>query len=159
MNSDRIFASACLFVAAALSACAGNPAPMADSAPVFTRPLGGKSLVRLAENGPIGQIHIIARVEDEGREAPSAAQPSDQVARATALWRAIRDGAVGKAVAWSNERTGNRGAAEILREVAIPDSDRFCREYRQTAVIDGHIETDLGQACQQRDGNWWKIHG
>ena len=60
---------------------------------------------------------------------------------------------------WSNADTGSHGFAEVMREVPIPDSDRVCREYREAFVIGGRSENDVGQACQLRDGSWWKIQG
>jgi surface antigen len=33
-------------------------------------------------------------------------------------------------------------------------SGRYCREYRATAVIDGHEQHSYGTACRQPDGSW-----
>jgi surface antigen len=93
------------------------------------------------------------------RRGGNGLSADDQVAKVSALWRAVRAGAVGQPVAWANAGTGSHGFAEVMREVPIPDSDRVCREYREAFVIAGRSDSDVGQACQLRDGSWWKIEG
>ena len=66
---------------------------------------------------------------------------------------------VGGEVTWTNPRSGDHGQALILREAAIPESDRVCREYRRDDVVGGLAHRTLGQVCQQRDGSWAIISG
>ena len=145
-----------LTAVALLTACAG-PHPSSDLA--TTRPFMAKPLLRLASYEPGSKIDIVMQPEIEPTDARRGISANDQVAKVTALWHAVRGGAVGHPVSWSNADTGSHGFAEIMREVPIPDSDRVCREYREAFVIGGRSENDVGQACQLRDGSWWKIQG
>ncbi len=145
-----------LIAAALLPACA--PQRPSDSV-VTTRPFAAKPLLRLASYEPGSKVAIVTQLEAEPADARRGLSPNDQVAKVTALWHAVKVGAVGRPVEWSNVDTGSHGFAEIMRDVPIPDSDRLCREYREAFVIGGRSESDVGQACQLRDGSWWKIQG
>jgi len=145
-----------LTTAALLTACAG-PQPSSDLA--TTRPFMAKPLLRLASYQPSSKIDIVMQPEPEPADARRGLSADDQVAKVSALWHAVRASAVGHPVSWSNADTGSHGFAEVTREVPIPDSDRMCREYREAFVISGRSENDVGQACQLRDGSWWKIQG
>ena len=146
-----------LIAAMLLPACAGQ---RAGSDVATTRPFAARPLLRLASYEPGSKIDIVMQPETEPADArPRGINANDQVAKVTALWHAVRAGAVGYPVPWSNAATGSHGFAEVMREVPIPDSDRVCREYREAFVIGGRSEHDVGQACQLRDGSWWKIQG
>ncbi len=118
-----------------------------------------KQLVRLAAYERGGKIDIVTSLGTEQGAARPRLSPQDEIAKATALWSAVNGAAVGRPVEWSNAETGSHGYVEITREVVIPESDRMCREYRETFVAEGRSEADVGQACQLRDGSWWKIQG
>ncbi len=122
-------------------------------------PLAPKQLVRLAAYERGGKIDIVTNLDAEQGAARPRLRPQDETAKAAALWSAVSGTAVGRPVEWSNAETGSHGYVEITREVAIPESDRMCREYRETFVAEGRSEADVGQACQLRDGSWWKIQG
>ncbi|HKW52341.1 MAG TPA: RT0821/Lpp0805 family surface protein [Stellaceae bacterium] len=145
-----------LIAAALLPACAG---PHASNDMATTRPFAAKPLLRLASYEPGSKIDIVMQAEAEPTNPRRGLSADDQVAKVSALWHAVRTGAVGHPVPWSNADTGSHGFAEVMREVPIPDSDRVCREYREAFVIGGRSENDVGQACQLRDGSWWKIQG
>ena len=145
-----------LTAAALLTACAG-PHPSSDVA--TTRPFMAKHLLRLASYEPSSRLDIVMEPEVEPADPRRGLSADDQVAKVSALWHAVKAGAVGLPVTWSNADTGSHGFAEVTREVSIPDSDRVCREYREAFVIGGRSEKDVGQACQLRDGSWWKIQG
>lgn len=145
-----------LTAAALLTACAA-PQPSSDLA--TTRPFMANPLLRLASYEPGGKIDIVMQPEAEPADARRGLSADDQVAKVSALWHAVRTSAVGDPVTWSNADTGSHGFAEVTREVPIPDSDRMCREYREAFVIGGRSENEVGQACQLRDGSWWKIQG
>ena len=149
-----------LFLAATLLAACAAQEPLATSreAP-STRPFGVKPLLRLANYEQDSKADIVTHFDVDQADTRRHLTPNDQVAKVTALWHAISDGAVGRQVAWSNNDTGSHGYAEIMREVQIPESDRVCREYREAFVVAGRSETEVGQACQLRDGSWWKIEG
>jgi surface antigen len=145
-----------LITAALLPACA---APRASNDEATTQSFATKHLLRLASYEPGSKIDVVMQPEVEAPDPRRGLSANDQVAKVSALWHAVRTGAVGHPVSWSNADTGSHGFAEIMREVPIPDSDRVCREYREAFVIGGRSENDVGQACQLRDGSWWKIQG
>lgn len=142
--------------AALLTACAG---PRPSSGLATTRPFAAKPWIRLASYEPNGTVDIVMQPEAEPADARRGLSADDQVAKVSALWHAVKAGAVGHPVTWSNADTGSHGFAEVMRDVPIPDSDRVCREYREGFVIGGRSDNDVGQACQLRDGSWWKIQG
>ena len=156
MQRLRLARLGLLIAAALLSACA---AQHTDNDVASTRPFAAKPLLRLASYEPGGKIDIVMQPEAEPADARRGLSINDQLAKVTALWQAVRTGAVGRPVEWSNGDTGSHGFAEIMRDVPIPESDRVCREYREAFVIGGRGESDVGQACQLRDGSWWKIQG
>jgi surface antigen len=141
-----------LIAATLLSACAVQHT---ENDVASTRPFAAKPLLRLASYEPGSKIDIVMQPADARR----GLSVNDQLAKVTALWQAVRIGAVGHPVEWSNGDTGSHGFAEIMRDVPIPESDRVCREYREAFVIGGRGESDVGQVCQLRDGSWWKIQG
>jgi surface antigen len=144
---------------ALLAACAARD-PMATSQELpSTRPFASKPLLRLANYEQNSKTDIVSHVDVEPADTQRHLSPKDEVAKITALWHAISDGAVGRQVAWSNLDTGSHGFAEVMREVPIPESDRVCREYREAFVVAGRNARDVGQVCQLRDGSWWKIQG
>jgi surface antigen len=147
-----------LMATAVLAGCSAPDAP-ANQSISSTRPFASMRMLRLASyeqgNKSDGATDLDVAPADNRRHLT----PNDQVAKVTALWHAISSGTVGRQVTWSNRDTGSHGYAEIMREVQIPDSDRVCREYREAFVIAGQSETEMGQACQLRDGSWWKIEG
>ena len=145
-----------LIAVALLPACA--PQRASDSV-ATTRPFAAKPLLRLANYEPGGKVDIVMQPEAEPADPRRGLTANDQVAKVTALWHAVRVGAIGRPVPWSNADTGSHGFAEIMRDVPIPESDRVCREYREAFVIGGRSESDVGQVCQLRDGSWWKIQG
>jgi len=142
-------------LAAFLPACS---APTISDVPA-TRSLASRPLLRLASFEDGSKADIVTHFAGDPADTQHRLTPDDQVAKVTALWHAINDGAVGRQVVWSNVGTGSHGYAEVMREVPIPESDRVCREYREAFVVAGRSETELGQACQLRDGSWWKIQG
>jgi surface antigen len=145
-----------LIAAALLPACTG---PHASNDLATTRPFAAKPLLRLASYKPDSKIDIVMQPEAGPAEPRRGLSADDQVAKVSALWHAVRSGAVGHPVPWANADTGSHGFAEVTREVPIPESDRVCREYREAFVVVGRSENDIGQACQLRDGSWWKIQG
>jgi surface antigen len=145
-----------LIAAALLPACASQHT---SNQAATTRPFAAKPLLRLASYEPGSKIDIVMQPEPEPADMRRGLSANDQVAKVSALWHAVRAGIVGNPVPWSNADTGSHGFAEVVREVPIPESDRVCREYREAFVIGGHSESDVGQACQLRDGSWWKIQG
>ena len=61
---------------------------------------------------------------------------------------------VGDTISWNNPESGNNGTYTVTRDGTSRTTGRYCREYRQTVVIDGRSETAYGTACQNPDGTW-----
>ena len=159
MKRSRLSGLGLLAAAALVGACTAPNAP-ANETISSTRSFGSmKDLLRLAHYEEGSKADIVTELEAGGADTRRHLTATDQVAKVTALWHAISDGAVGRQVTWSNRDTGSHGYAEIMREVKIPESDRVCREYREAFVVAGRSETEMGQVCQLRDGSWWRIEG
>ena len=155
-HSHRSFVS--LAVAAAVISClAACAAPSAERASLGA-PAG---LVKIASNDPMSGAIADASHDpvQEALRSPALSNSDDTVARTMALWHAIRARATTQPVEWANRSTGAHGSAQIIREVAIPDSDRVCREFRQSGVIDGRRYRNYGQVCQEKSGDWSLIQG
>lgn len=53
---------------------------------------------------------------------------------------------------WSNPDSGHAGSTTPIR--TFQSNGQYCREYRQTVVINGNEEQAYGTACRQSDGSW-----
>ena len=60
---------------------------------------------------------------------------------------------VGQPAYWRNQKTGASYTVTPVKNVKV-GSNRYCREYRTTAVIAGKQEQVYGTACRQPDGSW-----
>jgi surface antigen len=60
---------------------------------------------------------------------------------------------IGQTVSWNNPQTGHSGSVTPVNDYTA-QSGRYCREYKQTIVIDGQTQTGYGTACQNADGTW-----
>lgn len=61
---------------------------------------------------------------------------------------------VGQTISWENPDTGHGGTFTPTKVGTEQTTNRYCREYKQTIVIDGREEVGVGQACQNPDGTW-----
>ena len=61
---------------------------------------------------------------------------------------------IGQTISWDNPESGNYGSVTPVRERRTADSGQYCREYKQTIVVDGQAETAYGTACQDANGEW-----
>lgn len=87
-----------------------------------------------------------------GSEVGKSLDRADRQAMAQATQQAY-NAPVGETIAWNNPNTGNAGTVTPVRD-GRTQSGAYCREYRQTVVIDGRSEEAYGTACQQPDGTW-----
>ena len=55
---------------------------------------------------------------------------------------------IGETIAWNNPESGHSGSVTPTRE-GQTDSGDYCRQYKQSIVIDGQVETAYGTACKQ----------
>jgi len=87
-----------------------------------------------------------------GSEVGRSMDEADRLRANSAVQRAYT-APLGEQIVWSNTSTGNSGSVTPIRD-GRSASGQYCREYRQTLIIDGRRETGIGVACQQRDGTW-----
>ena len=55
---------------------------------------------------------------------------------------------IGETIAWDNPQSGHSGSVTPTREGQTATGD-YCRQYKQSIVIDGQVETAYGTACKQ----------
>jgi surface antigen len=65
----------------------------------------------------------------------------------------LENSRVNETTAWRNPDSGNSGSITPTR-TSQAEGGKYCREYRQTVVIDGKEEQAYGTACRQPDGSW-----
>ncbi len=61
---------------------------------------------------------------------------------------------VGKTIAWSNPKTGNRGHVTPTRTGRDTQTGAYCREYQTEVIVGGEAQVGYGTACQMPDGDW-----
>ncbi len=64
---------------------------------------------------------------------------------------------IGKEISWRNPESGNYGYVTPVREGTSGGGD-YCREYKQTIVVDGQAQTAYGTACKEADGTWTLVN-
>ncbi len=60
---------------------------------------------------------------------------------------------VGDTISWNNPGSGHGGTYTTVRD-GYSRSGSYCREFRQTIVVDGRERQAFGVACEQPDGSW-----
>ncbi len=60
---------------------------------------------------------------------------------------------IGESISWNNPDTGNHGSITPVRD-GTSTQGRYCREFQQTIVVGGELESGYGTACRQPDGSW-----
>ncbi len=60
---------------------------------------------------------------------------------------------IGETITWNNPDSGHSGSIVPTKD-GYSNSGNYCREYRQTIIIDGKEEVGYGTACQLSDGTW-----
>lgn len=66
---------------------------------------------------------------------------------------ALENNAAGQPAYWSNARTGASYRIVPTKNVTV-HGNRYCREYRTVAIIDGKQQQMYGTACRKPDGSW-----
>lgn len=87
-----------------------------------------------------------------GSEIGKSLDRADRQAMAQATQQA-HYAPMGETISWNNPDSGHSGTVTPVRD-GRTQSGAYCREYRQTVVIDGRSEEAYGTACQQPDGTW-----
>ncbi len=65
---------------------------------------------------------------------------------------------IGETISWQNPESGNEGNITPVREGYTEASNNYCREYKQTIIIDGEAQTAYGTACQDANGDWTLVN-
>ncbi len=60
---------------------------------------------------------------------------------------------VGQPAYWTNNKTGASYTVTPTQNVTV-QGNRYCREYRTTAMVAGKKQQVYGTACRQPDGSW-----
>jgi len=106
---------------------------------------GGGKLVAVGVGTMLGAII--------GGETGKSLDRADRLALAQAQHEALENGVSGSSTAWVNPDSGNSG--DIVPQPAYQQADgTYCRQFTQTIVVGGKMESAYGTACRQPDGNW-----
>lgn len=88
-----------------------------------------------------------------GSEIGKSLDRADQAYHSQATQQAY-SAPIGQTITWDNPESGNSGSVTPVREGRTADNNSYCREYKQTIVVDGQAETAYGTACQDTNGEW-----
>lgn len=66
---------------------------------------------------------------------------------------ALENNNAGQPAYWNNTKTGTSYKVTPVKNVSI-NGNKYCREYRTTAIINGKQQQMYGKACRQPDGSW-----
>ena len=106
---------------------------------------GGGKLVAVGVGAMLGAIM--------GGEVGKSLDRADKLALAQAQHEALEYGVSGRSTTWQNPDSGNSG--DIVPQPAYQQADgTYCREFAQTIVVGGKMESAYGTACRQPDGAW-----
>ena len=106
---------------------------------------GGGKLVAVGVGTMLGAIM--------GGETGKSLDRADKLALAQAQHDALENGISGRSTTWVNPDSGNAG--DIVPQPAYQQADgTYCREFAQTIVVGGKMESAYGTACRQPDGAW-----
>lgn len=70
---------------------------------------------------------------------------------------ALDNNSVGQPAYWRNANTGTAYQVTPTRNMTY-HGNRYCREYRTTATINGKQQQVFGKACRQPDGSWKAVN-
>lgn len=90
-----------------------------------------------------------------GGELGKSLDRADQQYMATATQSAYT-APIGQTIQWTNPQSGNSGTVTAVNEGYA--GSNYCREYRQTIIVDGRTETATGTACQDANGQWQLVN-
>lgn len=92
-----------------------------------------------------------------GSEVGKSLDRADQQYHAEATQQA-HTAPIGQTIAWQNPDSGHSGQVTPIRD-GYTANNQYCREYRQSIVVDGRTETATGTACQNEYGEWELVNG
>ena len=71
--------------------------------------------------------------------------------------QALENNSAGQPAYWQNQRNGTQYTVVPTQNVTV-NGNRYCREYRTTAIVSGKSQEIYGTACRQPDGAWKVIN-
>ena len=77
----------------------------------------------------------------------------DQKKHVQATHNALENQPSGQPSSWNNPDSGHSGSITPVKTWQRQDG-RYCRDYKQSIVIDGKVEEAIGTACREDDGLW-----
>lgn len=88
-----------------------------------------------------------------GSEIGRRLDDADRMKMGLATSDALNNNAVGTPSRWRGEEPGVSGAVTPTRNFT-DENGNFCREIRQTVMIEGETREATGKACREKDGSW-----
>ena len=88
-----------------------------------------------------------------GGELGKSLDAADQAYMQRSTQNSLEYSKTGVSSSWSNPDSGNAGTITPT-ETYQTKNGQFCREYKQSILIDGKEETAIGRACRQAGGQW-----
>lgn len=70
---------------------------------------------------------------------------------------ALNNNSVGQPAYWHNANNGASYRVTPVKNVTV-NGNRYCREYRTVADINGRKQQMYGTACRQPDGSWQAVN-
>jgi len=88
-----------------------------------------------------------------GQQIGKSLDKADQQEMQRTAQYSLENARVDETTTWRNPDSGNSGSITPTKTYQS-EGGQYCREYRQTVVIDGKEEQAYGTACRQPDGTW-----
>lgn len=98
-------------------------------------------------------LAVLAGCVEAERPAVSLLAEADRQQIASTRQEALENSKVGESVNWSNDETGHLGTVTPTRTY-YADSGEPCRDYQETATVEGKTDIYFGSACRNADGVW-----
>jgi surface antigen len=88
-----------------------------------------------------------------GGAAGNRMDAADRREASLAAHQSLESAPAGTTTGWRNPDSGNSGTITPTRTYQAQNGE-YCREYRQTVIIDNETQMADGTACRQPDGKW-----
>ena len=88
-----------------------------------------------------------------GSEIGRRLDEADRIKMGTATTDALNNNKIGTSSRWQSDRPDIAGAVTPTLDYT-DENGNYCREIKQTVVINGETQKETGQACREKDGSW-----
>lgn len=88
-----------------------------------------------------------------GSEIGRRLDEADRIKMGTATTDALNNNKIGTSSRWQSNRPDIAGAVTPTRDYT-DENGNYCREIKQTVVINGETQQEISQACREKDGSW-----